>query len=33
MVKSKYLNSEKQKKSQHLIEDDEMSQMATAGVI
>ena len=31
MVKSKYLNSEKQK-NQHLIEDDEMSQMATPGV-
>ena len=30
MVKSKYLNSEKQK-YQHLIEDDEMSQMALIG--
>ena len=27
MVKSKYLNSENQNKSQHLIEDDEMSLM------
>ena len=32
MVKSKYLNSENIKKNQHLIEDDEMSQMATPGV-